>query len=92
MLIEHIFELRGPGSRQFLSSFFYLASFYIFYIFFYLASLASFLSRQFLCYKILLKKLATVKEMLIEHIFELRGPGSLVVYVLLSLVVFMTEQ
>ena len=38
-------------------------------------------SRQFLCNKILLKKLATAREMLIEQIFELRGPGSLVVYV-----------
>ena len=32
-------------------------------------------SRQFLCNKILLKKLATVRGMLIEQIFELRGPG-----------------
>ena len=30
---------------------------------------------QFLCNKILLKKLATVRGMLIEEIFELRGPG-----------------
>ena len=30
--------------------------------------------RQFLCNKILLKKLATVMGMLIEQIFELRGP------------------
>ena len=35
---------------------------------------------QFLCNKILLKKLATVRKMLIEQIFELRGcgpPGSI---------------
>ena len=32
------------------------------------------------------------KGMLIEQIFELRGPGSLAVYVLLLLVVFMTKQ
>ena len=31
--------------------------------------------RQFLCYKILLKKLASVREVLIEQIFELREPG-----------------
>ena len=31
--------------------------------------------RQFLCNKILLKKLATVREVLIEQIFELREPG-----------------
>ena len=31
--------------------------------------------RQFLCNKILLKKLVTVRGMLIENIFELRGPG-----------------
>ena len=31
--------------------------------------------RQFLCNKILLKKLATVSGKLIEQIFELRGPG-----------------
>ena len=31
---------------------------------------------QFLCNKILLKKLATVRRMLIEQIFELRRPGS----------------
>ena len=31
--------------------------------------------RQFLCNKILLKKLATVRGRLIEQIFELRGPG-----------------
>ena len=31
--------------------------------------------RQFLCNKILLKKLAAVRRMLIEQIFELRGPG-----------------
>ena len=30
---------------------------------------------QFLCNKILLKKIATVRGMLIEQIFELRGPG-----------------
>ena len=33
--------------------------------------------RQFLCNKILLKKIATVRGMLIEQIFELRGPGPL---------------
>ena len=32
--------------------------------------------RQFLCSKILFKKLATVRRKLIEQIFELRGPGS----------------
>ena len=31
--------------------------------------------RQFLCNKIVLKKLATVMGMLIEQIFELSGPG-----------------
>ena len=31
--------------------------------------------RQFLCNKILLKKLASVRGMPIEQIFELRGPG-----------------
>ena len=31
---------------------------------------------QFLCTKIRLKKLATVRGMLIEQIFELRGPGA----------------
>ena len=31
--------------------------------------------RQFLCNKVLLKKLATVRGMLIELNFELRGPG-----------------
>ena len=31
--------------------------------------------RQFFCNKILLKKLATVRGILIEQIFELRGPG-----------------
>ena len=31
--------------------------------------------RQFLCNKILLKELATVREALIEQIFELREPG-----------------
>ena len=40
--------------------------------------------RQFLCNKILLKKLASVRViMLIEQIFELREPGPLAVYVLL---------
>ena len=38
--------------------------------------------RQFLCNKILLKKLASVRGMPIEQIFELRGPvGPLAVYV-----------
>ena len=32
-------------------------------------------THQFLCNKILLKKLATVRGMLIEQIFEWRGPG-----------------
>ena len=32
-------------------------------------------SRQFLCNKILLKKIGSVRRMLIEQIFELRGPG-----------------
>ena len=45
--------------------------------------------RQFLCNKILLKKISYTY--LIEQIFELRGPG-LAVYVLLYLIVFMTKQ
>ena len=40
-------------------------------------------SRQFLCNKMLLKKLATVRGMLIKQIFELRGPGPPGRYVLL---------
>ena len=48
--------------------------------------------RQFLCDKILLKKLATVRGMLIDQIFEVRVPWPLFVYVLLQLAVFMTKQ
>ena len=33
------------------------------------------ISRQFLCNKITLKKISTVRGMLIKQIFELRGPG-----------------
>ena len=38
---------------------------------------------QFLCNKMLFKKLATVRGTLNEQNFELRGPGPLAVYVLL---------
>ena len=48
--------------------------------------------RKFLCNKKLLKKIATVRGMHIEQIFELGGPGLPIVYVLLQLVVFMTKQ
>ena len=39
--------------------------------------------RHFLCNKILLKKLASVRGMLIKQIFESREPGPLAVYLLL---------